>query len=99
VIPVEGFRLDAEHRAAQTKDGLSPATLVAETTGAVSPVVFASPLRTVVDIALSRFNGIWAAAGHSHWVFPTAHDELLRSTAGEADEVGTQLSHPTEGGA
>lgn len=56
--------------------------------GGVSPVGHPEPLRTIVDIALSRFDEIWAAAGHPHYVFPTTYDELLRITAGEAAEVG-----------
>lgn len=56
--------------------------------GGVAPVGHPEPLRTIVDIALSRFNGVWAAGGHPHYVFPTTYDELLRITAGEAAEVG-----------
>jgi prolyl-tRNA editing enzyme YbaK/EbsC (Cys-tRNA(Pro) deacylase) len=46
------------------------------------------PLRTIVDVALSRFDEVWAAAGHPHYVFPTTYDELLRVTGGGAAEVG-----------
>ena len=46
------------------------------------------PLRTIVDIALSRYDQVWAAAGHPHYVFPTSYDELLRITAGEAAGIG-----------
>ncbi len=56
--------------------------------GGVAPVGHPEPLRTIVDIALSRYDVIWAAAGHPHYVFPTSYDELLRITAGEAAEVG-----------
>ena len=56
--------------------------------GGVAPVGFPHPLRTIVDIALSRFDVVWAAAGHPHYVFPTTYAELLRITAGEAAEVG-----------
>lgn len=56
--------------------------------GGVAPVGHPHPLRTIVDIALSRFDAVWAAAGHPHYVFPTSYDELLRITAGEAAEVG-----------
>ena len=66
----------------------SCASQVAGATGGVSPVGHPEPLRTIVDIALSRFDEIWAAAGHPHYVFPTTYDELLRITAGEAAEVG-----------
>lgn len=57
--------------------------------GGVAPVGHPEPLRTMVDIALSRYDEVWAAGGHPHYVFPTSYDELLRITAGEAAEVGT----------
>ena len=56
--------------------------------GGVAPVGHPEPLRTVIDIALSRYDEVWAAAGHPHYVFPTSYDELLRITAGEAAEIG-----------
>ena len=45
--------------------------------------------RTIVDIALSREDEVWAAGGHPHYVVPTSYDELLRITAGKAAEIGT----------
>lgn len=56
--------------------------------GGVAPVGHPEPLRTIVDIALSRYDVVWAAGGHPHYVFPTSYDELLRITAGEAAEIG-----------
>ena len=56
--------------------------------GGVAPVGHPEPLRTLVDIALSRYDEVWAAGGHPHYVFPTTYDELLRITAGEAAEIG-----------
>ena len=56
--------------------------------GGVAPVGHPEPLRTIVDIALSRYDEVWAAGGHPHYVFPTSYDELLRMTAGEAAEIG-----------
>ena len=56
--------------------------------GGVAPVGHPQPLRTVVDIDLSRDDEVWAAGGHPHYVFPTSYDELLRLTAGEAAEIG-----------
>ncbi len=58
--------------------------------GGVAPVGHPKPLRTIVDVELSRHPVVWAAAGHPHYVFPTTYDELLRITAGEASEVGEQ---------
>lgn len=56
--------------------------------GGVSPVALASPLPIVVDEALAAFEVVWAAAGHTHWVFPTTFDELLRMTGGRPAVVG-----------
>ena len=63
--------------------------------GGVAPVGHPESLRTIVSVALSRFDELWAAAGHPHYVFPTTYDELLRITGGEAAEVG-ELSEPGE---
>lgn len=57
------------------------------TIGGVAPVGHPVPLRTVVDVTLSSFEHVWAAAGHSHSVFRTSYDELLRITGGRAIEV------------
>jgi len=56
--------------------------------GGVAPVGHPEPLRTVIDIALSQYDVVWAAGGHPHCVFPTSYDELLSITGGEAAEVG-----------
>ena len=56
--------------------------------GGVAPVGHPEPLRTIVDVALSSYDVVWAAGGHPHCVFPTSYDELLRITGGEAAEVG-----------
>ena len=56
--------------------------------GGVAPVAHPAPLRTLVDVALSRYDVVWAAAGHPHAVFPTSYDELLRITGGQPAEVG-----------
>jgi prolyl-tRNA editing enzyme YbaK/EbsC (Cys-tRNA(Pro) deacylase) len=44
-------------------------------------------VNTVVDVSLSRHRHVWAAAGHSHTVFRTTYEELLRVTGGHAIEV------------
>ncbi len=57
------------------------------TIGGVAPVGHPRPIRTVVDTTLGRFATVWAAAGHSHSVFATTYDELVRITAGQAMDV------------
>ena len=55
--------------------------------GGVAPVGHATPTRTLVDVSLSRYPHVWAAAGHSHTVYRTTYEELLRVTGGQAIEV------------
>jgi len=56
--------------------------------GGVAPVAHPAPIRTLVDIWLSKYDVIWAAAGHPHTVFPTSFNELLRITSGTQADVG-----------
>ena len=56
--------------------------------GGVAPIGHPSPLRTLVDTDLARYDVVWAAAGHPHAVFPTSYDELLRLTGGTPAQVG-----------
>jgi prolyl-tRNA editing enzyme YbaK/EbsC (Cys-tRNA(Pro) deacylase) len=95
VVASGGHRVDTENLASilqahaitkATADDVRAATGFA--IGGVAPVGHPEPLRTIVDIALSRYNEVWAAGGHPHYVFPTSYDELLRITAGEAAEIG-----------
>ena len=95
VIASGGHRVDTMQLAAilevndiakATADDVRKATGFA--IGGVAPVGHPHPLRTIVDIALSRYDEVWAAGGHPHYVFPTSYDELLRITAGEAAEIG-----------
>lgn len=57
--------------------------------GGVAPVGHPAPLRTLVDVALAEYDVVWAAAGHSHAVFPTSYDELVRLTGGTPATVGS----------
>jgi prolyl-tRNA editing enzyme YbaK/EbsC (Cys-tRNA(Pro) deacylase) len=56
--------------------------------GGVGPVAHPVPIRTLVDTWLSKYDVVWAAAGHPHTVFPTSFDELIRITSGTAADVG-----------
>ncbi len=55
--------------------------------GGVAPVGHPAPLRTLVDPMLDTFDEIWAAAGHSHAVFPLTFDDLVRITGGTVVSV------------
>jgi prolyl-tRNA editing enzyme YbaK/EbsC (Cys-tRNA(Pro) deacylase) len=74
-----------------TEVSLADAEFVREHTGfaigGVAPIALLHPVETVVDISLSRYDQVWAAAGHPRTVFPTSYDELLRLTGGHPAEV------------
>jgi prolyl-tRNA editing enzyme YbaK/EbsC (Cys-tRNA(Pro) deacylase) len=50
--------------------------------GGVPPLGHDSPLRTVVDESLSRFETVWCAAGTPNAVFETRLDELVAAIPG-----------------
>jgi prolyl-tRNA editing enzyme YbaK/EbsC (Cys-tRNA(Pro) deacylase) len=56
--------------------------------GGVGPVGHPAPIRTLVDTWLSKYDVIWAAAGHPHTVFPTTFDELVRITSATPADIG-----------
>lgn len=52
--------------------------------GGVSPLGHPTPVRTWIDVWLSRHPVLWAAAGHPASMFSTTYSELIRMTgAGE----------------
>ena len=55
--------------------------------GGVAPVGHPRHIRTIIDVTLGRYATGWAAAGHSHSVFATSSDELLRITGGQPLDV------------
>jgi prolyl-tRNA editing enzyme YbaK/EbsC (Cys-tRNA(Pro) deacylase) len=50
--------------------------------GGVAPLAHPTPLPTVIDDSLGRFDVVYAAAGHPHCVFPTTMLELSLLTGG-----------------
>jgi prolyl-tRNA editing enzyme YbaK/EbsC (Cys-tRNA(Pro) deacylase) len=55
--------------------------------GGVAPYGHPSPLETLVDEDLLRYDEVWAAAGHPSRVFPIAPVDLLRRTNGTPARV------------
>ena len=55
--------------------------------GGVPPVGHHTPLPTIIDQSLGRFETVYAAAGSPHAVFPIAYDMLLQITAGQVADV------------
>ncbi|MCU1590703.1 MAG: uncharacterized protein JWP11_1959 [Frankiales bacterium] len=94
VMTSGAHRVDTAHVAellGVTKVSRADADTVREATGyaigGVAPVGHPAPLRTLVDTSLADHDVVWAAAGHSHAVFPTSYDELLRLTGGTPAHV------------
>lgn len=57
--------------------------------GGVAPVGHPAPITTVVDVALSDHETVWAAAGHPHTLFPTTAADLVAATGGIAATVSS----------
>lgn len=65
--------------------------------GGVSPVGHPAPIRTFVDVALERYDAVWAAAGHPHAVYPTTYAGLVDLTGGTPAEVARSEGSQAEG--
>ena len=50
--------------------------------GGVSPIALHEDVIVLIDTALSRSEVVWAAAGHTHYVFGVSFAELQRLTGG-----------------
>jgi prolyl-tRNA editing enzyme YbaK/EbsC (Cys-tRNA(Pro) deacylase) len=55
--------------------------------GGVPPLGHRSPLRTLIDRSLGRFETVWAAAGNAHAVFPITYQRLVEITGGEVMDL------------
>src|SRR5260370_18529 len=56
--------------------------------GGVAPVGHPSPIRTLVDEWLDKYEVVWAAGRHPHTVFPTSLAQLIRITDRTPADVG-----------
>jgi prolyl-tRNA editing enzyme YbaK/EbsC (Cys-tRNA(Pro) deacylase) len=87
ILTSGGHRVDTAKVAAElgvAKLGRATPEFVREHTGhvigGVSPIDHPRPVPTYLDRALTRYDEIWAAAGHPAAVFSTSYDELLAMT-------------------
>ena len=55
--------------------------------GGVAPVAHITNLDVVIDKSLSRFQFIFAAAGHPNCVFKITYDQLIKITNGSEKEI------------
>ena len=58
-----------------------------QTIGGVSPVGHPTPVPTYLDPWLSKYDEIWAGAGHASAVFSTTYDELAAMTGATEIDV------------
>ena len=57
------------------------------TIGGVSPVGHLKPIKIFIDKSLSRFQNIYAAAGHPNCVFRINFENLQKITNGEVNDI------------
>ena len=55
--------------------------------GGVSPIGHLNKMNVLIDKSLSRFENIYAAAGHPHSIFKISYTQLLKLTNGIEEEI------------
>jgi len=55
--------------------------------GGVSPVAHLNKIKILVDSSLSRFEHIYAAAGHPHSIFKITYKQLVKLTNGKEKDI------------
>jgi prolyl-tRNA editing enzyme YbaK/EbsC (Cys-tRNA(Pro) deacylase) len=55
--------------------------------GGVPPIAHSKKLNILIDQSLSRFQSVFAAAGHPKSIFKIEYNQLVQMTKGEVKEV------------
>ena len=55
--------------------------------GGVSPVAHLKKIKILVDSSLSRFENVYAAAGHPHSIFKITYKQLIKLTEGKEEDI------------
>ena len=55
--------------------------------GGVSPVAHSEKLKILVDSSLSRYENVYAAAGHPHTIFEITYKQLIKLTEGKEEDI------------
>ena len=55
--------------------------------GGVSPIAHLKKIKILVDTSLSRFESIYAAAGHPHSIFKITYKKLVKLTNGKEEDI------------
>ena len=55
--------------------------------GGVSPVAHLNPNKVIIDTSLSRYEDIYAAAGHPNTIFKISYKQLIKLTEGTEEDI------------
>jgi len=55
--------------------------------GGVSPVAHLNQIEILIDSSLSRYQNVYAAAGHPNSIFKIAYKQLIELTKGKEEEI------------
>ena len=55
--------------------------------GGVAPIAHLKKLNILVDQSLGRFQSVFAAAGHTNYIFKIEYRQLVQMTKGEVKEI------------
>ena len=55
--------------------------------GGVSPVAHIKKIKILVDSSLSRYENVYAAAGHPNSIFKIAYKQLIKLTKGKEEDI------------
>jgi len=55
--------------------------------GGVSPIAHLEKVKTLIDSSLSRFENVYAAAGHPNSIFKITYKQLIKLTEGKEEDI------------
>ena len=55
--------------------------------GGVSPIAHLNKSKVLIDISLSRYKYIYAAAGHPNTIFKIDYKQLIKLTEGTTEDI------------
>ena len=55
--------------------------------GGVSPIAHIKKIPILIDLSLSRFKNVYAAAGHPYSIFKITYEQLIKITKGKEEDI------------
>ena len=55
--------------------------------GGVSPIAHLNKNKILIDVSLSRYENVYAAAGHPHTIFKISYKQLIKLTKGTEEDI------------